>query len=163
MSFALIGGVLGIFGAIAQELQAGFLVFLAAGVIEEALKPSGIYILLVKWPYVLRDRYYTAALTALSGLVFAVIEAAVYILVYFPEGGSDFVLYRLTAPLAMHTIASFIFGLGIQRGVVDWANGVAPFPKDSRNFMAAAMVLHAGFNLIAVILSLSGVIDFEPE
>ena len=161
LSFALLGGVLGIFGAVFQELQAGSFVFLAAGVIEEALKPAGIWILLAKWPYTLRSRVYTATLTAISGLVFALLEAAVYIFVYFPEGGDDFVTYRLTVPLFMHTLASFVFGLGIKHEVVDWANGVAKFPRDSRNFFVAAMVIHAGYNLVAVILSVAGVVEFD--
>jgi len=163
LSFALLGGPLGIVGAVFQEVQAGAFAVLAAGIIEEAIKPAGVYILLIRWPHVLRGRYYTASLAALSGLVFALIEAAVYIFLYFPEGSSDFVAYRLTIPLVMHTLASFIFGLGIKRGVIDWANGVAPFPRDSRNFMFAAMALHGTFNLVAVILALSGVIDFDSE
>jgi RsiW-degrading membrane proteinase PrsW (M82 family) len=161
ISMALIGGVLGIFGAVVNEVQAGGLVFLAAGIIEEALKPSGIYVVLLRWPHILYDRYYTAALSALSGLVFAVIEAAMYILVYFPDAGPDFVLYRLTAPLAMHTGASFIFGMGIHRGIVDWANGMAPFPRDSKRYMLTAMGLHAGFNLVMVALEIGGVLDLD--
>jgi RsiW-degrading membrane proteinase PrsW (M82 family) len=161
ISLALVGGVLGIFGAVVNEVQAGGLVFLAAGIIEEALKPTGLYVLLLKWPHILYDRYYTAALTALSGLVFAVIEAAMYILVYFPDAGPDFVLYRLTAPLAMHTGASFIFGLGIKRQLVDWANGLTPFPPDSKRYMLSAMALHAGFNLTVVVLEVAGVLDLD--
>jgi RsiW-degrading membrane proteinase PrsW (M82 family) len=160
LGFALAGGVLGVLGAVFEELRAGGFAFLAAGVIEEALKPSGVYIVLVKWPRALRGRLYTASMTALSGLVFGVIEALVYVLVYFPDKGGDFVLYRFTVPLAVHSACSFVFGLGIKRELVDWANGVAPFPKDSRNLMAAAMVLHGGFNLVALALQLSRVVDF---
>ncbi len=159
LTFALLGGLLGIFGAVAQEFQAGSII--VAGVIEEALKPAGIWVLLIVWPYVLRGRLYTASLTALSGLVFGIVEASVYVFLYFPDKGSDFVTYRFTVPLVLHATASFIFGLGIQRQVVDWANGVAPFPKDSRNFFIAAMALHTGFNIVAVILELSGVIRFD--
>jgi RsiW-degrading membrane proteinase PrsW (M82 family) len=155
--------VLGVLGAAVQEVQAGAFVFVAAGIIEEALKPSGIYILLVRWPHLLADRYYTACLTALSGLVFGLIEAAVYILVYFPEGGPGFVSYRLTVPLVMHTAASFIFGLGIKRELVDWANGLVPFPKDSKRYMLTAMALHAGFNLAVVVLALAGLLPFEEK
>ncbi len=161
LAFALLGGPLGIGGAIVQEFQAGGFAFLAAGIIEEALKPSGLYIVLAKWPYALRSRVYTASFAALSGLLFGLIEAATYVFVYFPDKGSDFVLYRFTVPLILHTVCSFIFGLGIRRELIDWANGVARFPKDSRNFFIAAMTLHAGFNLVAVILSLAGVIHFD--
>lgn len=162
LSFALVGGLFGIVAAVAQEVQGGGLfVFLAAGVMEEAAKPAGIYILLLKWPHVLRGRIYRAVLTAISGLVFALVEAAVYIFVYVPDGSDDFVTYRLTVPLAMHTVASFIFGLGIRRELIDWANGVARFPRDSLRFMTAAMTLHGGFNLVVVVLAVAGVLDFE--
>ncbi len=41
---ALLGGVLGVFGAVLQELQSGGIggPFIAAPIIEEALKPAGI-------------------------------------------------------------------------------------------------------------------------
>ncbi len=161
LAFALLGGPLGIGGAIVQELQAGLFGFLAAGIIEECLKPSGLYVVLAKWPYALRNRLYTASFAALSGLMFGLIEAATYVFIYFPDKSSDFVLYRFTVPLILHTAGSFIFGLGIRRELIDWANGVARFPKDSRNFFIAAMTLHAGFNLIAVILEFAGVIHLD--
>jgi RsiW-degrading membrane proteinase PrsW (M82 family) len=114
---------------------------------------------------VLRSRLYTASLAALSGLVFALIEACVYVFVYADmldiEDMRAFTAYRFSVPLVMHTVASFIFGLGISRGVIDWANGVGRFPRDSRNFFIAAMVLHAGFNLVVVSLEISGVIGFD--
>jgi len=160
LAFALAGGVLGVLGAVFEEFRAGGFAFLAAGVIEEALKPSGVYVVLVKWPWALRGRVYTASMTALSGLVFGVVEALVYVLVYFPDKGSGFVLYRFTVPLAVHAGCSFTFGLGIDRRLVDWANGVAPFPSGSLRFIVAAMALHAGFNLVALVLQLSGVVDF---
>jgi hypothetical protein len=159
LAFALIGGLLGILGAVAEELQAGLLSFVLAGVIEESLKPAGIYIVLLKWPWALRGRLYTAAFTALSGLVFGVIEACVYVFVYFPDKGGDFVLYRFTVPLVLHTGCSFLFGLGIVPQLIDWANGLAKFPRVSRNFFIAAMTIHGGFNLTAVILELAGVIS----
>ena len=162
LSFALLGGPLGIFGAITQELQAGGIGFLAAGVIEEALKPTGIYIVLAKWPELLRGRIYTACFSALSGLLFGIIEACTYVFVYVPDHSHAFVVYRFTVPLLLHTTGSFIFGLGIRPELMDWANGLAKFPRTSRNFFIAAMTLHATFNLVArVILSVAGVIHFD--
>jgi hypothetical protein len=161
LAFALAGGALGVLGAVFEELRAGGFAFLAAGVIEEALKPSGVYVVLVKWPWALRGRVYTASMTALSGFVFGVIEALVYVLVYFPDEGSDFVLYRFTVPLIVHSGCSFIFGLGIDRSLVDWANGLASFPQASLRFIVAAMTLHAGFNLVALVLQVSGVVHFS--
>src|SRR5439155_20905210 len=75
VSLAVAGGFLGVGGALFEELWAGGLGFIAAAPIEEALKPAGIYILLVRWPLILRDRRYTIALCAISGLTFGIIEA----------------------------------------------------------------------------------------
>ena len=67
---AIVGGGLGIVGAFVQEFQAGLLIFIGAPMIEEALKPAGIYILLIRWPQALRGRLYTAVLAGISGLSF---------------------------------------------------------------------------------------------
>lgn len=164
LTLALFGGVLGIIGALVQEIQSFaslgvILIVLGAPIIEEVLKPSGIYILLVRWPHALRGRLHTASLTAISGLVFGYIESLVYITIYYPEGGDTFVLFRLTVTPAMHMIASFLVGLGLSTALVDWANGRAPLPKSSRKFFMAGIGLHAAYNGTAVILSVSGVID----
>ncbi|MPZ48393.1 MAG: PrsW family intramembrane metalloprotease [Dehalococcoidia bacterium] len=163
---ALLGGLLGIAGAFMQELQSFFgggllMVFIGAPVIEEALKPAGIYLLLLRWPRALSGRVHTAALTALSGLCFGLIESFVYVRFYFPDQGDDFVLFRFTVPVAMHAFASFIVGLGLSRSLVDWAAGRQKLPKPARNYYLAGVGLHAAYNTAAAILSFAGVIDFE--
>jgi hypothetical protein len=161
---ALAGGIFGIVGALVQEVQAGggvLLVFAGAPIIEEALKPAGIYILLGRWPQAVRGRLHVASLTALSGLCFGLIESFFYVTFYYPDGSSDYVLFRYTVPVAMHVIASFIVGLGLSRSLIDWASGRAPLSKATRNFYLAGVALHAVYNTTAVILSLAGVIDFD--
>ena len=158
---AVVGCVVGIPAVIFQELQAAFGPFVAAPVIEEAMKPAGIYILMLRWPQALLGRLHTALLAALAGLTFGLIESFIYVKVYFPDEGSDFVLFRFTVPVLMHTVASFIVGYGLSRTVIDWAAGRAPFPKVTRNFYFAAVALHAIYNTVAVILSLTGVLEFD--
>ncbi|HLF76577.1 MAG TPA: PrsW family glutamic-type intramembrane protease [Dehalococcoidia bacterium] len=161
---AMVGGAFGIPGAFLQELYAGggiLLAFTGAPIIEEALKPIGVYILLMRWPQAIGGRLHTALLSALGGLSFAVLESLVYVTLYFPEGSSDFVLFRFTVPLVMHSTASFLVGLGLTRTVFDWAAGRAPMPRQARNFYFAAVALHALYNLTAVILAILGVLDFE--
>jgi RsiW-degrading membrane proteinase PrsW (M82 family) len=158
---AVVGCVVGIPAVIFQELQAAFGPFIAAPVIEEAMKPAGIYILMLRWPQALLGRLHTALLAALAGLTFGLIESFIYVKVYFPDEGSDFVLFRFTVPVLMHTVASFIVGYGLSRTVIDWAAGRAPFPKVTRNFYFAAVALHAIYNTAAVILSLTGVLEFD--
>lgn len=160
LTLAVLGGVLGILGAGVQELRTGGLILLpilGAPVIEEILKPSGIYILLVRWPRLLRGRLHTALLTAVSGLSFGLIEALVYLTVYVPDPPDWFVTYRFTLPLALHTVASFIVGLGISRGLIDWAGRGDPLPKATRNLYIAAISLHAVFNTVGMVLYFSGV------
>lgn len=162
VSLAVIGGVLGIGGAFFEELRVGggiFVAFLAAPVIEEALKPTGIYIALIRWPHMIRGQVYTAALTALAGLTFGIIESIVYVTVYASGPPDWFVTYRFTVTLAVHAAASFLVGLGLNRGVIDWARGQAPLPKVSRNFYIAGVALHAVYNTAVVALSLAGVFD----
>ena len=159
---AVAGGVLGLIGAFFQELLHGgaLVVFIGAPMIEEALKPAGIYILLAKWPRALAGRMHIALLTALAGLSFGIVESLVYVTLYFPEGGSDFVLFRFTVPLALHSTASFIMGLGLSRGVIDWASGAGKLPRATRNFYVIAALVHAAYNITAVALELTGVLDF---
>jgi len=160
---ALLGGLLGIAGAFMQELINGGLlvVFIGAPVIEEALKPAGIYLLLLRWPQALLGRVHTAVLTGISGLCFGLIESLVYVKVYFPDEGSDFVLFRFTVPVAMHFICSFIVGLGLSRALIDWAAGRSKLEKSTRNFYLGGVAIHAIYNTSAVILSVAGVIEFD--
>jgi RsiW-degrading membrane proteinase PrsW (M82 family) len=159
---ALLGGVLGVFGAVLQELQSAGVAapFIGAPIIEEALKPAGIYILLIVWPRALAGRVHTATLTAISGLCFGLIESYVYVTWYYPEGDSAYVLFRFTVPVMMHMIASCLVGFGLSRQLVDWAAGRAAFPKSARNFYIAAVLLHASYNTAVVALDVAGVLEF---
>jgi RsiW-degrading membrane proteinase PrsW (M82 family) len=162
---AIVGGFLGIIGAIIQELQSTttyiLLPFLGAPIIEEALKPSGIYLALLWWPRALNSQIFTALLCALSGLVFGVIESFVYVTLYVEDPSGEFVVFRFSVPLGLHAACSFLVGLGLNQHVIDWAAGRSKLPRASRNFFIAAVALHAAYNTIAFILSVSGLIDFD--
>jgi len=159
---AILGGMLGIGGAFLQELTHGGLLvaFVGAPVIEEMLKPAGVYILLIRWPQALRGQLYTATLCALAGLSFGVIEAFVYVTLYVPDHPDWYAVYRFSLPLMMHSLGSFIVGLGINRGIIDWANGTAPLPRSTRNSYITAILLHAVFNITATALQVAGYLDF---
>lgn len=162
ISLAAAGGALGIIGAGIEELRTGgglLVLFVAAPIIEEALKPSGIYIGLIRWPHILRGQLYTAALAGLAGLVFGALESTLYVTLYVSNPPGWFVIYRFTVNLAVHVASSFVVGLGINIGVIDWARGRGPFPRASRNFFIAGVALHAVYNTIAAVLSIAGVFD----
>ena len=164
---AVIGGALGIIGAIFQEFQTTatylLLPFLGAPIIEEALKPAGLYLTLLWWPRALNNQLFTAILCGISGLVFGVIESLVYVTVYVEDPSDGFILYRFTVTLALHAIASFVVGLGINERIIDWAAGRSKLPKSSRNFYIAGVAIHAIYNTTAVILSIAGVLDFDEQ
>ena len=99
---AALGGLLGIIGALIQEGRtANFLLlpFVAAPIIEEAMKPIGVWIALIRWPQLFRSQLFTALLSALGGLVFGIIESLVYVTVYVSHPPHWFVVYRFSATL----------------------------------------------------------------
>ena len=164
ITFAALGGVLGILGALVAEVRstAPFVaVFLAAPIIEEITKPVGIYLFLIRWRDVLRSQLYIALLVALSGLCFGLLESLVYVTVYAPDHSRAFFIYRFTVTVLMHTGASFIAGFGINARLIDWANGERPFPRPARIAFLSAMGLHAAYNATAVALYFAGPLNFE--
>jgi len=148
------GGVLGVLGAIIQELSQGFLlvVFVAAPMIEEVMKPSGVYLLLARWPKALTSRLYTALLAAVGGLFFAIVENIIYLQVYFPEHTQTLVAFRYSACLTMHVVCSFILGFGINQKLLASVRGEVPLLKGNKKFFFIPMILHSLFNIMAVLV-----------
>ena len=132
MLLAIVGGLLGIIGAIIQEVQSTttyiLLPFLGAPIIEEALKPSGIYLALLWWPRAMRSQIVTALLCALSGLVFGIIESFVYVTLYVEDPSDEFIVFRFSVPLGLHVACSYLVGLGLNQHVIDWAAGRSEAP-----------------------------------
>ena len=154
---AIGGGILGVLGAIIQEWsQASLLVaFVAAPMIEEVMKPSGVYLLLARWPQVLTSRIYNAFLAALGGLSFAVVENIIYLQFYFPEHTQTLVVFRYSACLTMHVVCSFILGFGIDQRLLASVRGEIPFLTGNKKFFFIPMIIHSLFNIMAVFLESS--------
>jgi RsiW-degrading membrane proteinase PrsW (M82 family) len=159
VALAVAGGVFGIMGAFIEEGQAGILVpFAAAPIIEEVLKPSGVYLLLAKWPHLLRSQLHTAVLAALGGVSFAIVENIIYLTIYFPEHSQALVVYRFTSALGMHAVASFILGFGINRRLVASVWGEVPLLSGNKKFFITAIVLHGVYNIAAAVAQASGLL-----
>jgi len=160
---AAAGGVLGIIGALFQESLAFTpLTFLiAAPIIEEIAKPAGVYLAAWRWKAILDRRLFIAGIAAIGGIVFGLIESWFYVTFYAPDLGRSFFIYRFTVNVLLHAAFSFVFGLGITHGLFNWAAGLGPLPKASRNAFAGAMTLHALYNGAAVLLVSAGVINFD--
>ena len=151
---AAVGGVLGVLGAIIQELSQGSLLvaFVAAPMIEEVMKPAGVYLLLVRWPKVLTSRIYTALLAAVGGLSFAVIENIIYLQLYFPQHTQTLMVFRYSACLTMHVVCSFILGFGINQKLLASVRGEIPLLKGNKRFFFVPMIIHSLFNIMAFLI-----------
>jgi RsiW-degrading membrane proteinase PrsW (M82 family) len=153
---ALAGGCFGIFGAFITELFHGsiFPAYIGAPIIEEVLKPSGIYLMLAKWPRVLRNQWYTACLAALSGICFAVIENLVYLNIYIDDPSSRVIMWRYTAGIGLHALCSFIFGFGINQKLIASIKGETRFLSCGKRFFIPAAVIHSLYNIGVTVITL---------
>lgn len=165
---AMTGGMFGIMAAAYENSGYGWYVgaFLAAPIIEEAVKPCGVYWLYGRRPQALSGPLYTAILSGLAGLTFGIIESLIYVAIYYSEYGeldSTFVIWRFTVCLALHTVCSFIVGWGINDKLVDWVRGNVPFLEGNRKFFFTAMILHSLYNISATILEEATDLFEDPE
>lgn len=149
-AMAMAGGVLGIMGAILREFYyfSYILAFIAAPMIEESLKPTGLYLVLVLWPKLLRGKLYTALLSGLAGIVFALIENIFYLRVYFPEHTRELAVFRYTAGVGIHVVCSFILGFGINRTLLSSIKGEIPLLQGNKKYFLIPMFLHSVYNVI---------------
>ena len=152
--FAVIaGGVLGVLGAIFQEILYGSILvaFVGGPMIEEVMKPAGVYLILAFKSSVLKRRIYTALLAGLGGLSFGVVENLIYLNLYYPEHSHNLAVFRYTVGLGMHTITSFIVGFGINERLLQSVRGEIPFLKGNWKFFVIPMIIHSAFNIAMVI------------
>lgn len=156
--WALTGGLFAIFGAIVKEVASPgpLLAILIAPVVEEVLKPSGVYYLLerrVRW---LSSRIHVALLSMLGGMVFAAVENVIYLYVYIPDHPPGLALYRWTVCTALHGVCSFILGLGLGKLLPRMRRG-EPFElEDILGWVIAAVVVHAGYNTVVMFFGVVG-------
>lgn len=157
------GGVLGVLGAVIQEWRSFDLLgpFVSGPVIEEATKPAGVYILLVRRPLSVSGRRTKALLSACAGTAFGVVESAVYVLVYVDDPSAGYVVFRFTVPVVLHTLTGLIFGLGITDRLMRSVRGEVPFLSGSWPFFITAVAIHSAYNVGATLLELTGTLRFD--
>ena len=174
-----IGSLLAVPGVLFDVLTggAGFLGPVVAGpLIEEALKPTGLIILLTRHPDLKLSATTGVLAGAFSGLVFAAIENLIYLLVYVPEHDSRFVIWRWTVCVGVHVACSALVGYGLARrsggqtameaGEYRLLNSASShlldeprersgvFQRTSLTCLVIAVVLHGAYNLAAILLQL---------
>lgn len=163
---AITGGLFAILTASVEEIKyIGFFgPFIAAPLIEETIKPTGVYFLLAKKPLALRGQHYTAFLTALAGLSFGIIESIMYI-----SGGRQslsvgnwqlFVIWRFSVCLVLHTGCSFIVGHGINQRLLASVKGDIPFLQGNWKFYVIPMVVHALYNISVTVLTVLNLLPY---
>lgn len=165
---AVLGGFFGILAAGHENSGYGLYIaaFIVAPIVEEAVKPCGVYWLLGRRPFALGSQQYTAFLAAIAGLTFGIIESLVYVGLYYleyEELDHVFVVWRFTVCLILHTTCSFIVGWGINEKLVAWVRGEVPFLQGNRKFFFTAMVIHSCYNIFAWILDTKTDIFSDPE
>jgi hypothetical protein len=69
------------------------------------------------------------------------------------------VLYRFTVTPALHVLASFTVGLGINRALLDWASRGGQPPRSSLIFYGMGMTIHGVYNATVVALAIFGVVS----
>jgi RsiW-degrading membrane proteinase PrsW (M82 family) len=122
---------------------------------EEAFKPLGVFFVFLRWPHVALSRLRVALLSAAGGLTFALVESWLYVEAH-PEGGVDYALFRFTAPVAMHVVSSFTFGLGITPALIAWfKRGTMP-PRVTGQAFLTAVGIHTFYNATVLIMAASG-------
>ncbi|MDX6767459.1 MAG: PrsW family glutamic-type intramembrane protease [Candidatus Methylacidiphilales bacterium] len=163
LAAAFLGGLFAVTGAFLVNLILpensgwGWLNTLVFGpVCEELLKASGAIYLLEKCPYRLHSGPALAAVVIASAFIFAVCENLLYVHVYVDvarlKHPMDYLLFRWTAPTALHLVCSAIASLGLMRiWHRDIRTGHTADLDTAYPFFATAMVLHGGYNLLAIL------------
>ena len=159
----VVGGVAGVAAALYQEMLYGglLLAVLVAPAVEEVCKPIGVIFMLEKRAHWLRSGRQVVLLAVLGSLVFATLENLMYARVYHPEGGSSFLFWRFGVCTGMHLAASAVFGVGLAKMWRHIRRTGSRFDIDHIfRYYVAAVVIHAAYNSIVMILHYVGVLKF---
>ena len=166
MFAAAAGGWVAVALAVLPALGTGgtisLFLFILAPFYEEALKPLGVYYVFLRWPHVALSRVHVVMLSAVGGLAFAFVENWLYLEKY-PDQGDSFVLFRFTAPLAMHVASSAILGTGLTRAVLPWLAGRSTLPAGASTACFTAVGVHAAYNLTVLFLAIIGTREFVEQ
>lgn len=166
LALAGIAAVAGPFAMLAAFLKTsspGLVVaaVVVAPLVEELGKAAAPLMLLERKPYVFKAGYQPLLACVASALVFATVENMLYLFVYAREHGEGYAAWRWTVCTALHAGCSLVAGLGLRRL---WATardtGTRPDPGGAAPYFIAAMVLHGGYNAMAILLQATGLLPF---
>jgi hypothetical protein len=159
---ALAAGPWAVFGAMingAPSLWGPLMIVVFGPLTEELMKVAGVTLVIEKWPFALRGAAQIVICSVAGGLAFAVIENLLYLNVYIPNPSHELIVWRWTACVALHTVCSFIAGLGAVRvWRIVWRDKKPPRLALALPFLIAASVTHGLYNLAAMVLEISGMV-----
>ncbi len=155
------GGAVSTIFAFFKELPFLLIPFISAVIVaplmEELLKPMGVFHLLNKHAKLLPSRGFVAFLGALSGLTFATLENLLYLYVYFPNHTAEFAIFRFTVCTTVHVVCSAIVGWGAGAQLEELKQGDEETFFDlekSMGWLVTAILLHAAYNTFATFIPL---------
>ena len=156
----LIAGPMGVLGALSggRESWLGVLTaVLFAPLLEEIMKVIGALWVVQRRPYWFRSRTQIILCALGGGFGFAVIENLLYLNVYVTDPSPEFVRWRWTVCVAMHTGFSLIIGLGLAQ---IWQRTIQTrTPPDLGRgsvYFIIAIALHASYNAFAAYVDSHG-------
>ena len=160
---AMLGSLGGILAAIMDEMTSMSLVAaISIGpAIEEICKPIAVIFMLEKRPYWLNSGAQVVGLSVLGAVIFATIENVIYIFVYHPDGGTDFVLWRLIICTSLHVVTSLVMGFGlakVYRQIRRRGGGLRIAPV--AGYYMVAVGIHAAYNATVTFLAITGTLRF---
>lgn len=160
---ALFGGIFGLLGTFLQGLGSdGFLYgVLVAPAVEEVAKIGLVAVVCENRPYLFRSSAQIAIAAVASALTFATVENLLYIHVYVEDPTAFFIQWRWVVCTGLHVTATSLASLGViwmwRRSRRD-SQGAPRFAKPVLShafpFIAAAITVHALYNLTATFLDL---------
>lgn len=138
------GGLPGAFGS--------FAVVVLGPATEEIMKTVLIAVTLDRRPWLFRSRAQIVTVGLASGLVFAAIENALYLLVYVPNPSAELIAWRWTVCVGLHMGCAAIASIGLaqiwHRSIGDYSR---PRLEPATGMLVAAMVVHGLYNLFAMV------------
>lgn len=132
-------------------------VFIAPPV-EEVLKTALLLAVLERRPWLFRSTAQIVLVGVCSGLAFAAVENLLYLNVSVPNPSSDLIAWRWTICVGLHMGCTAIASLGL---VKVWRRSMREHAKPraelGAEFLVAAITVHGLYNILALVLDLSGV------
>jgi len=162
-AICLLGGPLAAISAMAfgnpTSLGGVMTMIVIAPILEEIVKIGLPLVLLEIKPYLFSSRFQIITAAMMGGLFFSVIENILYLEVYIPNPSEAIIQWRWTICTAMHVGATTVASFGLVRV---WRDGDIKLqkPQISKGFplFISAMVIHGGYNTIALIMEYTGML-----